>query len=129
MGGISKRQDASANLLGARDGASDGIARHALTIAAFGVDHQQGSGVQHGLSGLVWHQQSVAEQPNIGGQHADTVTVVAGEVRSHQMIGDFRRLGLGTTHSGGDQMSQGLQRVWGDGWHRQCAPLGWIRAG
>ncbi len=118
MRGIAQRQHAGAQLLRAGDGAAHRVGRHALAVAAAGVDHQQSAGIQHRFRRLVGHQQPVVEQPHIGRQHADAVAVVTGQVGAHQVVGDFCGLVFFAAHPAGDQMGEGIEGLGGEGRHR-----------
>ena len=55
------------------------------------------------------------QQPHIGGQHADAVAVMPGQVGADQVIGDLGGLRLGAAHAGGDQVGDGVERL-----RREC---------
>ena len=116
MRGIAERQHAGAEFLGSGDGSAHGVGGHALAVAAAGVDHQQGAGVEHRLGGLVGNEQAFVQQPDIGRQHADAVAVMAGEVGADEVVGDLGGFAVLTAHAAGDQVGDGFQCVRAGEW-------------
>jgi hypothetical protein len=98
-----------AALAAARDGGVHRLARDRPPVAAPAVEHQEGAVVLHHLRPGVRHDQAHLQMAHVRRDHADAVTVVAHQVRAHQVVGDQVGLRGGASallHDRADQASK-----------------------
>src|SRR6266852_8801878 len=85
------------------------LARDRATVTPTAVEHQQRPVVLHELRPRVRHDESSLQVAYVRRDHPDAVTIVAHQVRAHQMVGDqagFRCRASARRQNGADQASQ-----------------------
>ena len=118
MSRVAQRQHAGPVFLGLHDRPAHRVSGHALAIAPARVHHQKRPGVEHRFRRLVGHEQSIAQKTDISGQHANAMRIMAREIGTDKMIGDFGGFTLITAHAASDQMCDGAQRARLKGQHQ-----------
>ena len=117
MPGVAHREQAHPDL--DRPGARtiDRQRRHALPHAALGVEHEDRTRVDNRAEFLVEDDPLFLMQAHVGGQHANPMTVMPGQVGGHQMRSHRLRLGRGAAHGEKHVAGEGVERLWGEGGH------------